>query len=97
VAAEIPAYGPLPKVKIFLPFMKNHLVQIRKEDLKPGDVLMVCVKSWPMHVGIVGDGRDGLTMIHADALFKRVIEQKLDDKVVVHSYYRFPSLAREEA
>lgn len=49
--------------------------------LQPGDmVIMQFGKSDPSHVGIIGSHRDYLTLIHAHAPDKKVVEMRLDDE-----------------
>lgn len=40
---------------------------------------MQCDKTAPNHVGIIGEHRGGLTLIHAHAPDKQVVEMRLDD------------------
>jgi cell wall-associated NlpC family hydrolase len=49
-------------------------------ELRDGDVVvMQCNESAPNHVGIIGTHRDMLTLIHAYAGDRAVVEMRLDD------------------
>lgn len=53
---------------------------IAKDDMRPGDFLLMRQRKHPMHVAIVADYLyGGLSMIHADATHGRVVEHRLSD------------------
>jgi len=60
----------------------NHFRKNMKEkpiiDALPGDILLFRDKQYPCHCAIVGEIRDMLTIIHANALRKKVIEERLN-------------------
>lgn len=58
----------------------KHLIDKPVRLLQPGDVVSVMVPSAPCHLAIIGQGRMGLTLIHAYSPTKAVVEQPLDIK-----------------
>lgn len=69
--------------------------QIRDADAGPGDVVMFRFQGDPSHVAILGDyPGGGLSLVHAYAPRRRVIETRLDDAWaarIVYSY-RLPGI-----
>ena len=48
-------------------------------DMRAGDVVLIqYAAKLPRHVGIVGQSRDGLTLIHADSRAGKVVEHLID-------------------
>jgi NlpC/P60 family putative phage cell wall peptidase len=65
-----------------LDICREHLIPVRLADLAPGDVL---VTAWEnqRHIGIVGvHPVSGLTMIHAYAPSRAVVEMRLDARMM---------------
>jgi len=59
----------------------KHLVRVGLSKMKLGDVVSVNMLTAPCHVAIIGEGKDGLTLIHAyDGGTHKVTEQPLDEK-----------------
>lgn len=52
---------------------------ISREDLQPGDVALMRWGDSPHHVALVVDHPDGLGLVHAYALSRKVIEHGLSD------------------
>lgn len=48
--------------------------------LRADDAVSIRYKGQARHVAIVGENRNGLTLIHTDARIGRVVEQPLDDR-----------------
>lgn len=48
--------------------------------MQPGDIALVAFPRAVRHAGIIGDHRDGLSLIHTDASIGRVVEHRLDDR-----------------
>ena len=47
--------------------------------MQPGDVVLLAWRRlMPAHAAILGDGADGLSLIHADGHAGRVVEHRLD-------------------
>lgn len=61
----------------FLRHFQEHMDQKVVAEVLPGDVLLFRDKQFPCHSTIVGE-RNGLTIIHAHALQRSVIEERLD-------------------
>lgn len=102
-AVQVPAnYGPIPHKNRFLRFMQKNLVQVSREEALVGDLLLLCFKSYPMHVGIIADQqRDGcifgpFSVIHAMANMGYTHEQTWGPSFIVQGVYRFPGLAARE-
>jgi len=47
-------------------------------DILPGDIVVLRDNFFPCHAGIIASKRNKLTMIHSDALRKKVIEEFID-------------------
>lgn len=47
-------------------------------DAQPGDVLLFMTKLYPCHSAIVGERGGAMTIIHAHALRRKVIEERID-------------------
>jgi NlpC/P60 family putative phage cell wall peptidase len=70
-------------------------IRIPIEDIRPGDLLLMRFEQEPQHLAIVGDYEvGGLSVIHAYAQVRKVVETRLDDvwlsRVVVA--YRFQGI-----
>jgi hypothetical protein len=93
---DYPHLSSLPEV---LGLCREHLDEIARSDLSPGDVVVLSCGGLP-HLGIVGDylGRDGLlTLIHSQARHPRqVVEAQFNDiylsyaKASVVGCFRYP-------
>ena len=52
--------------------------EVSQDDMQPADVAVFDWGQYPHHVGIIGDYRHGgLSLIHADNVSRKVIEQRL--------------------
>lgn len=80
----IPYEGHTPKYprqgdgRALMALLKTRLVQIRRDEIKPGDVLMFNAGPFPYHIGIATDGANGIGVIHARADRRAVVEHDLD-------------------
>ena len=74
-----------------------HAVSLVTGELvpSPGQVLLFRFDAAPQHLGIVGDGPGYLTLIHAHAPDRRVVEHRLDDtwRARLVAAYAFPGVA----
>jgi len=59
---------------------REHLIEIRRDQLQPGDLVVLAYGS-NRHIGIIGDyPYGGLSLIHAQAMHPRMVgENRLDD------------------
>ena len=74
---DFTGYGRRPDGKM-LSLCDEHMVRIRRDDLQPGDVLVMAIEHDPQHMGIVGDYRHGgLSLIHAASKAGKVVETRL--------------------
>lgn len=82
-------------------FMLRHvcdenMTAIPVSDIAPGDVLLFRFEADPQHLAIVGDyAHGGLSIIHAYAPSRKVIETRLDDawRARIVAAYRLPGVA----
>lgn len=103
VAAELgvlhvtpPAYERTPDGAMLQSMCDAHMLRIATVDLAPGDVLLFRYDGPPQHLGFVGDAPAGyLTLIHAHAPSRRVVEHRLDATWMarVVQAYRLPGVA----
>lgn len=74
----------------------DHLRKIDKADLRPGDVLVMAFEN-QRHMAIVGDypAPNELSIIHAYASMRKVVESRLDSVWLgrVIGCFRFPEIA----
>lgn len=69
------------------------MTHIDINEIAPGDVLLMKFDSLPQHLAIVGDyASGGLSMIHAYAPARQVVEVRLDEgwRQQIVAAYRFP-------
>ena len=57
----------------------QHMRRITRDEMGPGDVVVMCVEKLPQHIGIVADYvHGGLSMIHASSTgTRKVVEHRL--------------------
>ncbi len=75
----------------------EQLERIPVEQIQPGDVLLMRFALEPQHLAIVGDYEfGGLSIIHAYAQMRRVVESRLDDVWLsrIVAAYRLPGVAQ---
>jgi len=74
---DLTGYGRRPDGSL-LALCDAHMRRIRRDEMQPGDVLVVAIEHEPQHMGIVGDYRHGgLSLIHAASKAGRVVETRL--------------------
>lgn len=76
--------------------LREHLVQVPKHEMAPGDVVVMAFDKSPQHVGIVVPYRNGgLAMVHAASRAGEVEETRLmfTDKMRFTGAYSFPGVA----
>lgn len=61
----------------FIQYFREYGREIPVAALHPGCVLAFREDKYPCHSGIVADGPHGLTLIHAFALRRKVVEERL--------------------
>ena len=77
---ETPAYAPTPDGTSMLKWCSEYMTPIHRENMGPGDVVLLITDESPQHLGLLGDyPYGGLSIIHAAALARppRVIETRL--------------------
>jgi cell wall-associated NlpC family hydrolase len=73
------AYGRQPHGLELKRELDARLPSIAKDAMQPGDVVLLAWRRlMPAHAAILGDGPDGLSLIHADGQVGRVVEHRLD-------------------
>lgn len=75
---DVTGYPRSPDGKTLLPMARQHMIEIDRAAMQPGDVVAVSFDKEPQHFGILGDYRHGgLSIIHAASDPGRVIETRL--------------------
>lgn len=94
VPAQVP-YSRHPDGVLLMSLAEQWLVPCRLDTLAPGDVAVFAFGGLPSHAGIVGDYHaGGLSIIHAFAPARRVVETRLDDALVasLRGAFRLPEV-----
>jgi len=73
-------YGRVPDGQNMTALCRAQMTPVKLSEIAPGDVLLMRFDSDPQHLAFVGDylGGDGLSIIHAYTLARKVIETRLD-------------------
>lgn len=95
---DVPVYGPNPDGRKMLAWCNEYMTPVTRENMRPGDALVMITDVLPQHLGILGDYRHGgLSLIHAanGARPPRVIETRLMFSRVQRfvAAYAFPGVA----
>lgn len=72
-------YGHIPDGIALQNRLAQLLCPIDKTAIREGDIGLFRFDGNPQHVGIIGEGRAGLTLIHAYAPARKVVETTLDE------------------
>lgn len=95
-AAKFAGYSRVARNGSLVEACELLLVPIALALMQPADVVLMSFTGEPQHVGILGDYvHGGLSLIHAYAAQKRVIEHRLDPQTWaprIHSAYRYPGV-----
>lgn len=78
IEVQIGAYGLRPDGRL-LELCRRYLRPRPLQDIAAGDVLVLRFDADPQHLALLGDGPHGLTLIHAAARLRRVVEHRLDE------------------
>lgn len=76
---DVQGYARQPDGVSLRGWCEDSMTPIRRDEMQPGDVVLVAFDSAPGHMGIVGDYlSEGLSIIHAlGVTAKRVVETRL--------------------
>lgn len=75
---DVQGYARSPDGRSLMEISHMHMTRIAREDMQPGDVVVLCFDAEPQHFGIVGDYRHGgHSIIHAASNAGKVIETRL--------------------
>jgi len=78
---DVPQYGPRPDGRTLLSWCEQYMGrQLRRDEIAPGDALVMITDVRPQHIGVVADYHyRGLSLVHAanGAHPPRVIETRL--------------------
>lgn len=89
---DVDAYGREPYRNALERALTENLgAPIRKEEMRPGDVVMMKFAGDPRHVAVIGDYPGGLlSVIHTHDTLKHVAEHRIDDtrNVTIVSVWR---------
>ena len=91
--ADLSHYSPLPDGEQLEAACEENLIRIPTTEIEPGDVILFRFSEHPQHLAIAGDYPEGgLSIIHAFAPSRRVIEVRLDEIWFgrIYAAYRFP-------
>jgi cell wall-associated NlpC family hydrolase len=79
-AMDRPAYHRTGNGEEMMRTLRNepHIREVPIRPLQPGDLVIMAFDGVPHHIGIVGDHRRGLSLIHADMHRRKVVEHRLD-------------------
>lgn len=92
---DIANYGRLPSGELLLKLASEHAQRV-DEPLMPGHLVVLRFKGLAQHLAFVGDyPLGGLSLIHAMAQSRRVVEHRLDDTWAARivAVYRVPGVA----
>jgi cell wall-associated NlpC family hydrolase len=75
---DVVGYPRVPDGTSLMGIVREHMTEIDRAAMQPGDVVVVSFDRDPQHLGILGDYRHGgLSIIHAAGMAGRVIETRL--------------------
>lgn len=79
---DVEAYGREPLNQGLRGMLvENFGEPVPKDEMRSGDVVLMRFRGEPSHVGIVGDyPYGGVSLIHAFAQVKKVVEHRIDDE-----------------
>lgn len=92
---DVTGYGRQPDGTL-LTVCDTHLERITRDQMQPGDVVVVAVERDPQHMGIVVPYRGALlALVHAASVAGKVIEHRLlfGHGMLYRRAYRFPGVA----
>jgi len=92
---DVTDYAKRASDEAMLSYCRKNMVTIRRDELRPGDILVMAFKK-DRHMAIVADyGGGGLSIVHAHLPNKRVTENILDETflVRVRGCFRMPEFA----
>lgn len=84
-------YGHIPNAIRLSAALLTHLDQVEKDEMKAADVLLMRIDSNAQHLGIVAQLPEALSLIHAYAPARGVVEHRLDKSWLecVDAVFRF--------
>lgn len=71
-------YGREPDPRMLLAAVVGYLDPVARDDMAPGDVLLLRFNAEPQHFAIMS-GDDPEMMVHAYAQARKVVENRIDD------------------
>lgn len=99
---DVTAYGRRPTSDEFIRlFSAGGAIPIQLRHAKHGDIIVTAIKTFPSHCGILGRVLDRggwrLTLIHAYAPYRKVVESPYDEfwKEKAWGAFRFPGVNEE--
>lgn len=57
---------------------EENMDRVRRDEIKPGMAVIFRQEQFPCHCGIIGDSRNGLTLIHAYIIRRKVVEERFE-------------------
>ena len=92
---DMVGYAHIPDGVTLRRVCKENMTAIPFAEVQPGDVLLLAWEAEPTHLAIVGDYPGGLSIIHAYAPARKVVESRMDSVWAsrVVEAYRLPGVA----
>lgn len=94
-AFDVNGYERFPSGNTLAMHCGEYMTRIDKNDIAPGDVVLMRFDGEPQHLAIVADYvHGGLSVVHAYALSRQVVEHALDDtwRKRIVAAYRMPGV-----
>lgn len=90
---DIDGYSRVPSGHMMKRLLSEQMRPIPVEDARMGDFLHLAFSGQPQHIAIITK-TNPVYIIHADSVFGKVVEHRLDDKwrARVRGAYRLPGL-----
>jgi len=77
---DVNGYQRIPNGNELKEHCRAHMAPVPLENMQPGDVVLMRFAGEPQHLAIVADYvGGGLSIVHAYALSRKVVEARLDD------------------
>lgn len=76
---DVTGYARVPDGRMLQAHCDAHLIRIARDEVRPGDVLLMRWRRYPQHVAIMADGGEPCSIIHAYEDVGRCVEHRLDE------------------
>lgn len=72
------SYPHQPDTQMLRAVLDEALYAVELDGLMAGDIVLCSIDGQPQHLGVIGNCAEGLTLIHAYAQARSVVEHRLD-------------------